>query len=79
MDRPTNLMVINAVTWFDEPLDWNRVREIVDERMVSPGPAVPAAGGLGVDAATMPSPLALTNCGATVGADLCVTGDDRAM
>ena len=34
MDRPTNLMVINAVTWFDEPLDWNRVREIVDERMV---------------------------------------------
>ncbi|MGZ4619906.1 MAG: wax ester/triacylglycerol synthase family O-acyltransferase [Frankiaceae bacterium] len=38
MDRPTNLMVINAVTWFDEPLDWNRVREIVDERMVRPFP-----------------------------------------
>ncbi len=34
MDRPTNLMVIQAVTWFDEPLNWSRVREIVDERMV---------------------------------------------
>jgi diacylglycerol O-acyltransferase len=38
MDRPTNLMVINAVTWFNEPLDWNRVREVVDERMVRPFP-----------------------------------------
>jgi WS/DGAT/MGAT family acyltransferase len=34
MDRPTNLMVIDAVTWFDEPLDWNRVRDVVAERMV---------------------------------------------
>ena len=35
MDRPTNLMVINAVTWFDAPLDWTVVRKTVDERMVS--------------------------------------------
>ena len=25
MDRPTNLMVINSVQLFDEPLDWARV------------------------------------------------------
>jgi diacylglycerol O-acyltransferase len=34
MDRPTNLMVVNAVTWFDAPLDWEAVAKIVDERMV---------------------------------------------
>ncbi len=26
MDRPTNLMVINSVMLFDEPVDWDRVR-----------------------------------------------------
>jgi hypothetical protein len=26
MDRPTNLAVINAVSWFDEPLDWAAVQ-----------------------------------------------------
>ncbi len=34
MDRPTNLMVINAVLWFDEPLEWERVREILRTRLV---------------------------------------------
>jgi diacylglycerol O-acyltransferase / wax synthase len=26
MDRPTNLMVVNGVFWFDEPVDWDRLR-----------------------------------------------------
>lgn len=34
MDRPTNLMVINAVLLFDEPIDWPRVKEVVRERLV---------------------------------------------
>ena len=34
MDRPTNLMVVNALMWFDEPLDFERSREIVRERLV---------------------------------------------
>jgi WS/DGAT/MGAT family acyltransferase len=34
MDRPTNLMVVNALLWFDEPLDIARSREIVRERLV---------------------------------------------
>jgi WS/DGAT/MGAT family acyltransferase len=34
MDRPTNLMVINSVLWFDEPVDWNAYKEIVRERLV---------------------------------------------
>lgn len=34
MDRPTNLMVINTVQLFDEPPDWQRVKEIVQERLV---------------------------------------------
>ena len=34
MDRPTNPMVVNALIWFDEPLDWERVREVVAERIV---------------------------------------------
>ncbi|MGZ4268013.1 MAG: WS/DGAT/MGAT family O-acyltransferase [Solirubrobacteraceae bacterium] len=36
MDRPTNLMVITSVMWFDEPLDRERVREVFAERMVEP-------------------------------------------
>ena len=24
MDRPTNLMIVNSVLWFDEPVDWER-------------------------------------------------------
>jgi len=38
MDRPTNLMVVNAVLWFDEPLDLERVREILRARFVEPFP-----------------------------------------
>ena len=34
MDRPTNLMVVNSVLWFDEPLDIERAREILRVRLV---------------------------------------------
>jgi len=38
MDRPTNLMVVNALLWFDEPVDADRVREILRSRLVEPFP-----------------------------------------
>ncbi len=38
MDRPTNLMVINAVWLLDEPVDPERWREVVAERFVAPYP-----------------------------------------
>ncbi len=34
MDQPTNLMVITGVLWFDEPPEWERVREVVRTRLV---------------------------------------------
>jgi len=34
MDRPTNLMVINSVLWFDEPVDWERVKLTFKHRIV---------------------------------------------
>ncbi len=34
MDRPTNLMVVNGLLWFDEPLDVDRARDVVRERLV---------------------------------------------
>ncbi len=34
MDRPTNLMVINAVLLFDEPLDSERLRRTIESRLV---------------------------------------------
>ena len=34
MDRPTNLMVITSVMWFDEPLDAERLRDVIAERLV---------------------------------------------
>ncbi len=34
MDRPTNLMVINSVLWFDEPVDWDAYKLLVRERLV---------------------------------------------
>jgi diacylglycerol O-acyltransferase len=34
MDRPTNLMVITGALWFDEPLDWAKVREVIATRLV---------------------------------------------
>jgi diacylglycerol O-acyltransferase / wax synthase len=38
MDRPTNLMIVNALLWFEEPVDVERVREIVRSRLVEPFP-----------------------------------------
>src|SRR5689334_4092668 len=34
MDRATNLMVINAVLWFDAPLDWEATQGVFVERIV---------------------------------------------
>jgi diacylglycerol O-acyltransferase / wax synthase len=34
MDRPTNLMVINSVLLFDQPVDWNRVIDITQTRLI---------------------------------------------
>ena len=38
MDRPTNLMVVNAVLWFDEPLDFERARDVLGERLAGAFP-----------------------------------------
>ncbi len=38
MDRPENLMVINGVMWFDEPMDWDALREVIVNRLVTPFP-----------------------------------------
>jgi diacylglycerol O-acyltransferase len=35
MDRPTNLMIVNGVLWFDEPVDWERCRAVFGERIVA--------------------------------------------
>jgi diacylglycerol O-acyltransferase len=35
MDRPTNLMIVNSVLWFDEPVDWARCRAVFLERIVA--------------------------------------------
>jgi WS/DGAT/MGAT family acyltransferase len=34
MDRSTNLMVINAVVWFDAPLDWNVLTKRIESRWI---------------------------------------------
>ena len=34
MDRPTNRMVINAVLWFDRPLDWERAQGVFHDRIL---------------------------------------------
>jgi len=34
MDRPTNLMVIHSVLLFDQPVDWDRVKEITQRRLI---------------------------------------------
>jgi WS/DGAT/MGAT family acyltransferase len=34
MDRPTNLMVINSVLLFDSPVEWERVKQITERRLV---------------------------------------------
>jgi diacylglycerol O-acyltransferase len=33
MDRPNNLMVVDSVIWTADPLDWDRVREVTQERL----------------------------------------------
>ena len=38
MDQPTNLMVITGVLWFGEVPAWDRVREVIAERLVAPFP-----------------------------------------
>jgi diacylglycerol O-acyltransferase / wax synthase len=38
MDRATNLMVVNSIMWFDEPVDWDRLREVYEERLLAPYP-----------------------------------------
>jgi diacylglycerol O-acyltransferase len=34
MDRPNNLMVIDSVMWFDEPVDWERLVAVIRHRLV---------------------------------------------
>jgi WS/DGAT/MGAT family acyltransferase len=34
MDRPTNLIIVHSVLWFDAPVDWERVKELCRERLV---------------------------------------------
>ena len=34
MDSPTNLMVVNSVLWFDEPIDEAALRSVLSERLV---------------------------------------------
>ena len=39
MDRPTNRMVINAILWFDEPIDVDVLRGVLRERLVERFPS----------------------------------------
>ena len=34
MDRPNNLMVIDSVMWFDDPVDWDRLIAVVEARLL---------------------------------------------
>lgn len=34
MEEPVNLMAVTAVLWFERPMDWGRLREVVRERLV---------------------------------------------
>jgi WS/DGAT/MGAT family acyltransferase len=51
MDRPNNLMVIDAVMWFERPVDWDRLYGVVQQRLVDRYPVfrqrpVPVLAGL---------------------------------
>jgi diacylglycerol O-acyltransferase / wax synthase len=35
MDRPNNLMVVDSVVWTADPLDWDRVRQVTEERLTT--------------------------------------------
>lgn len=34
LEEPVNLMAVTAVLWFERPMDWSRLREVVRERLV---------------------------------------------
>lgn len=34
MDQPTNLMTITSALWFEQPVDWERAREVIKTRLV---------------------------------------------
>lgn len=38
MDRPNNLMAIDTLVFFDEPVDWERLVAVVRERLIQPYP-----------------------------------------
>jgi diacylglycerol O-acyltransferase / wax synthase len=38
MDRPTNRMIVNMVSWFDEEPDWDAVRSAIEQRWVGAYP-----------------------------------------
>jgi len=40
MDRPTNLMVVTCVFWFDRPLDWDQVGRPSPSGWSQPSPAL---------------------------------------
>ena len=40
MDRPTNLMVVNGVLWFDEEPDWDAVQDVIRERLIDRFPVL---------------------------------------
>lgn len=53
MDRPNNLMVIDGVMWFDEPMDWERQRAVLQRRIIDRYPVfsqrpVPPSNPLGM-------------------------------
>ncbi|MGZ5399497.1 MAG: wax ester/triacylglycerol synthase family O-acyltransferase [Nocardioides sp.] len=37
-DRPNHLMVIDGIMWTDQPLDWDRLRSIIQERLIDTYP-----------------------------------------
>lgn len=40
MDRPTNLMIVNGVLWFDEEPDWDAVRDVIQQRLLDRFPVL---------------------------------------
>ena len=38
MDRPTNLMIVNSAMWFDEVIDGDALRKLLQERLIDPFP-----------------------------------------
>lgn len=40
MDRPTNLMIVNGLMWFDDEPDWTAVRGVVQDRLIDRFPVL---------------------------------------